>query len=295
VVETRIEEHCNLGVAFYKTGMLDEATREFRRVVELKEDEALAHFYLGLVATKQNDWQEAHRAFRRAVDAGGTQPTALHNMGLCLERLDRLDEAETALGNAAHHARRDARILTAWGIVALRQNRFEVAEGRLERAREVAEGGDLPAPWYWARSVVAAAGEHYEAALEILRDGVERYHRQPVLRNNLAAILEIVGENEQAEQVLRAAEADELVLPQLSKNLGDVMYRAGRYDGAWEAYQRAVKLNPDFGDDTYFKLGNIAYKRLDHATASAMWHKTLQLNPNHHLARTNIDTMSALK
>jgi tetratricopeptide (TPR) repeat protein len=264
-------------------------------VVELKEDKASAHFYLGLVATRQNDWQEAHRAFHRAVEAGGSQPTALHNLGLCLEELGRLDEAETAFADAAHRARRDARILTAWGIAALRQSKFEVAEGRLERAREVAEGGDLPAPWYWARSVVAAVGEHYEAALEILRVGVERYPLQPVLRNNLAAILEIVGENDQAEQTLRAAHADGLVLPQLSKNLGDVLYRAGRYDGAWDAYQRAVKLDTDLGDDTYFKLGNIAYKRLDHATASAMWHKTLQLNPNHQLARTNIDTMSALR
>jgi tetratricopeptide (TPR) repeat protein len=295
VAETRIEEHCNLGIAFYKTGMLEEATREFRRVIELKAEEAPAHFYLGLVATKQNDWQEAHRAFHRVVEVGGPQPTALHNLGLCLEKLGRLDEAEAAFGDATHRARRDTRILTSWGIAALRQNKFEVAEGRLDRAREVAEGNDLPAPWYWARSVVAAVSEDYEAALAILRDGMDRYPRQPVLRNNLAAILEIVGESEQAEQVLRAAHADGLVLPQLSKNLGDVLYRAGRYDDAWDAYQQAVKLHAELGDDTYFKLGNIAYKRLDHATASAMWHKTLQLNPNHQLARTNIDTMSALQ
>ena len=108
-------------------------------------------------------------------------------------------------------------------------------------------------------------------------------------------MLEVIGETEQAEKLLRAAHADGLVLPQLSKNLGDVLYRAGHYDDAWEAYQQAVRLNVDLGDDTYFKLGNIAYKRLDHATASAMWQKTLQLNPRHQLARTNIDTMSALQ
>jgi hypothetical protein len=30
--EARVSEHRNLGVAFYKAGMLDEAVREFRRV-----------------------------------------------------------------------------------------------------------------------------------------------------------------------------------------------------------------------------------------------------------------------
>ncbi len=292
---TRIKEHCNLGVAFYRTGMLEEATREFRRVVELKSDEASAHFYLGLVATKQDDWPEANRAFQRAVDMGGPQPTALHNLALSLEKLGRLDEAEATFGDATHGARRDPRMLTGWGIAAMRQDKFEVAEGRLDRASEVAEPKDLPAVWYWARSIVAAVGEDFETAQSILRDGVERYPRHPVLRNNLAALLEIVGETDQAEKMLRAAHADGLMLPQLSKNLGDVLYRAGRYDEAWDAYQQAVKLHTELGDDTYFKLGNIAYKRFDHATASAMWHKTLQLNPNHQLARTNIDTMSALQ
>ncbi len=294
-VETRIEEHCNLGVAFFKTGMLEEATREFRHVVELKPKEALAHFYLGLVAAKQDDWAEAQRAFHRGVEVGGPQPAMLHNLGLSYEKLDRLDEAEATFGDAAHRARRDPRILTAWGIAAMRQNKFEVAEGRLDRAKEVAEDKQLPVVWYWARSIVAAVRQDFEAAQAVLRDGIDRFARNPVLRNNLAAILEVVGETEQAEQMLRAAHADGLVLPQLSKNLGDVLYRAGRYDDAWNAYQQTVKLNPDLGDDTYFKLGNIAYKRLDHATASAMWHKTLQLNPNHQLARTNLDTMSALQ
>jgi tetratricopeptide (TPR) repeat protein len=275
--------------------MLEEATREFRRAVELKSDEASAHFYLGLVATKQDDWSEAHRAFQRTVDMGGPQPTALHNLALSLEKLGRLDEAEAMFGDATHRARRDPRILTGWAIAAMRQDKFAVAEGRLDRAREVAEPNDLPAVWYWARSIVAAVGEDYETAESVLRDGVERYPRHPVLRNNLAAILEIMGEADQAEKMLRAAHADGLMLPQLSKNLGDVLYRAGRYDEAWDAYQQAVKLHTELGDDTYFKLGNIAYKRFDHATASAMWHKTLQLNPNHQLARTNIDTMSALR
>src|SRR5207245_7668240 len=49
ITDARVEEHRNLGVAFYKTGMLDEATREFRRVAELRPGEAHAHFYIGLV------------------------------------------------------------------------------------------------------------------------------------------------------------------------------------------------------------------------------------------------------
>src|SRR5438552_2702379 len=38
--EGRAEEHRNLGIAFYKTGMLDESLREFRRVLELRGSDA---------------------------------------------------------------------------------------------------------------------------------------------------------------------------------------------------------------------------------------------------------------
>jgi hypothetical protein len=34
--DSRVEEHRNLGIAFYKAGMLEEGLREFRRVVELR-------------------------------------------------------------------------------------------------------------------------------------------------------------------------------------------------------------------------------------------------------------------
>ena len=79
------------------------------------------------------------------------------------------------------------------------------------------------------------------------------------------------------------------------KNLGDLLYRRADYDDAWDAYQRAVKLQPQLGDDVYFKLGNIAYKRRDSELAGALWKTALELNPQHELARTNLETMSALR
>ncbi|HEU0012393.1 MAG TPA: DUF4388 domain-containing protein, partial [Longimicrobium sp.] len=46
VPQARIDEHRNLGIAFYKTGMYDEATREFRRVAELQPRNLDARFHL---------------------------------------------------------------------------------------------------------------------------------------------------------------------------------------------------------------------------------------------------------
>jgi tetratricopeptide (TPR) repeat protein len=294
VVDAQIAEHRNLGVAFYKTGMTEEAAREFRRVVELMDTDATSHFFLGLLTGKQGEWNTAIGEFKRCLELEGPKPTALHNLALSLEQLGRLKDAEAAYGEAATRARHDRRVLTSWGVVALKQRNFEVAGGRLDRAREVSQGEVLPEVWYWAQSLVLVKRENFAEAETVLRTGVEHYPQSATLRNNLAVVLEVMGQVDEAEDTLRGAATEGLVIPQIFKNMGDLHYRTGRYDDAWEAYDRAIKLDPELGDDVYFKLGNIAYRRMDHAKASDMWRMTLQLNPDHQLARTNLDTMNAL-
>jgi tetratricopeptide (TPR) repeat protein len=112
-----------------------------------------------------------------------------------------------------------------------------------------------------------------------------------VLQNNLAVLLEVSGDVQGAETLLRSALAEDAALPQVSKNLGDILYRNGRYDEAAEAYERAAKLNPELGDDLYFKLGNIAYKRRDHIRARESWAQATSLNPGHQLARANLEML----
>jgi tetratricopeptide (TPR) repeat protein len=293
VNDARIEEHRNLGIAFYKAGMLDEAEREFRRVADLRPSEGTAPFHLGLIALRQARWDDAAAAFRHAVERGGPRPAALHNLAYALEQAGRLDEAEAAYGEAAGRAREDGRILTGWGIAALRRDDFPAARERLARARGLHGDRPLPPLWYWAMTLASGADGDNDAALETARAGLEAWPAHAVLRNNLAVLLEASGDIAGAETLLRAALADDPSLPQISKNLADLLYRSGRYDEALDAYERAAKLAPDLGDDLYFKLGNIAFKRRDRARARESWARATALNPGHQLARANLDMLDA--
>lgn len=292
--EARADEHRNLGVAFYRTGMVDEATREFRRVVDLRPADGSAYFHLGLIALRQGHWEAGAAYFSRALEYLGPRATVLANLALSLEKAGRYDEAENAYSEAAALAPRDARILTGWGIVAVHRGEFEVAVGRLDQAREAAAEGALTPLWFWARSLAAAVLDRLPQAEALLRKGLEVYQDHPVLSNNLAVVLELRGDVERAAEVLHRAMTEEQPLPQVAKNLGDLLYRAARYDDAWEAYQRAIRLQPTLGDDVYFRLGNIAYKRQDRQLATEYWNRALELNPRHELARTNLETVSAL-
>jgi tetratricopeptide (TPR) repeat protein len=289
--DSRVDEHRNLGIAFYKAGMLEEALREFRRVTDLRPSDGTAPLFLGLIAVRQARWDEAAEVLRQASDAGVPRSAALHNLGFALEQLGRLDEAEAAYGDAAGRARDDARIVLGWSIVALKRGDNQVAQTRLARARELLNGKPVPALWYWASSLASAGLDDAEGALAAARDGVAAYPNNAVLQNNLAVLLELNGEVEAAEAMLRAALAEDPALPQVSKNLADILYRNGRYEEAAEAYERAAKLNPELGDDLYCKLGNIAYKKRDHARARESWAQATHLNPGHQLARANLEML----
>ena len=291
VNDGRIEEHRNLGIAFYKAAMHDEALREFRRVADLRPTDSSAPFFLGLIALRQGRWEEAVAAFRQAADGSGAKPAALHNLGYALERLGRLDEAEAAYGDAAGRARDDARIMLGWSVAALKRGEHQVAHGRLARTRELLGAKPAPAVWYWASTLAAAGLEDAAGALQAARAGAEAFPASAVLQNNLAVLLELSGDVAGAEAALRAALAEDPSLPQVSKNLADILYRNGRYDEAREAYERAAKLAPDLGDDLYFKLGNIAYRRRDKLVARESWSRATVLNPAHELARANLEML----
>jgi Flp pilus assembly protein TadD len=244
-----------------------------------------------LIAIRQARWEEAAEALRQASDSGVPKPAALHNLGFALEQLGRLDEAEAAYGDAAGRAREDPRIMLGWSIVALKRGDHQVAHTRLVRTRELLKGKPAPALWYWATSLACAGLDDGEGALKAARDGKAAFPSNAVLQNNLAVLLELSGDVDGAEAMLRAALAEDPALPQVSKNLADILYRNGRYEEAAEAYERAAKLNPELGDDLYFKLGNIAYKKRDHARARESWAQATSLNPGHQLARANLEML----
>ncbi len=290
MLEAQIEEHRNLGVAFYRTDMLDEALREFRRVAELRPSEGSAPFYLGLIAARQRQWAEAADHFRQALDRSGPRSALLHNLGVALEHLGRLDQAETVLAEAASRSPDDARIHTSWGILALERHDAGVARQRLQRARELLHDPP-PALWYWAATRAAAGTEDLEYALSLAREGTERHPEDVVLRNNCAVLLEATGSVAEAETLLRETIAADASLPQPFKNLGDLCYRTGRYEDAVTLYDRATALDPTLGDDVFFKLGNLAFRERNADRARDCWERAVALNPGHQLARANLDTL----
>ncbi len=284
----RLEEHKNLGIAFYRTSMFEEAVRELNQVLELAPDDLEAEFYLGLIAFRQGDRNAAATKFGEIRERGGRGPAVYNNLALAIAALDRFADAvqllDEGLKSAPGHA--GLRLTKAW--LQLRQGDPAAAARTLDEYVELASD-DLPALYYSARALAEAMSADLEKAVAVASDGVARHPASAGLAVNAGVIFERKGDVARARELYEQAFEHDSSLPQASKNLGDLLYRGGRYEEAAEAYERALRSDPELGDDVYAKLGNVYYKRRDRKRAIDLWQRALDINPANEVVRTNLE------
>jgi tetratricopeptide (TPR) repeat protein len=292
VSDARVDEHRNLGIAFYKTGMFDEALREFRRVAELRPVDAAAPFFIGLVLMRQGKWPAAADACRAAIAVPSPRPAAFHNLAYALERLGQYDAAEEALEQAAARGGGDdPRVRTSLAVLTMRRGAIGDADSLLAAARSAWGTRPPPAAWYHYASLAAALLGQLDRALALLDEGIAHHPHAAVLYNNLAAVHERRGEAGDAAAAVERGLQEDGTLAQLHKIAGDQAYRAAHYDEALEAYQRAARANPALGTDLYLRIGNILYRRGDIDAALQAWHRALELDPGNAIAQSNVDAV----
>lgn len=289
--ESRVAEHRNLGVAFYRTGMYDEAQREFRRVLELRETDGAARFYLGLVQLQRGEWADAEATLRRAAAEPDATPAVLHNLAYALERLGRLDESGAALADAVARGGADPRVSLSRAMLAIRTGDLATAADALAAARSAWGSRQPSAAWYHAAGLAAALSGDLARATSVLEEGVALHPHAVVLQNNLAAVHERRGSYELAARTVEHALLEDSTSPHLNKNLADYLYRAQRYDEAFEAFTRVARLDGSHGADVYLKLGNIHYRRGAMTEAREAWTRALSIDPENRIVRGNLDAM----
>ena len=288
-----VEEHLNLGLAFYRSGMLEDSVREFRKTLELDAKHPKARAYLGLISLKSGRAQEAAVHFGEMGDTASMTYALHRNHALALERIGRFGDALAALDTAEKLNSDDADLLLARGIVQFKAGDGAGAMGSFKGYQDQVGDGTL-SPMFFAFSVLAAgiAGD-MDRAVEIGREGLKQYPEEGAILVNTGAVLEHRGENEAAESYYERALEHEPVVPQAHKALGDQALRRGDKERAQFQYELAVEADPRLGDDVYIKLGAIALENSKTAEAGALWRRALELNPENHTLQAKLDQIGA--
>jgi tetratricopeptide (TPR) repeat protein len=289
VPRARIDEHRNLGIAFYKTGMYEESTREFRRVAELQPGNPEARFHLGLIGLRKGDDRFALRYLKEVVEIGGVRASAMHDMALALERIGRLQDARFAVDEAARLAPNRPQVLLSRAVLLLKMGDPHAAAEGFARYREVLGAGRPPAAYFAFGLICEAAAGRPDEAVRMGEEGIALHPHSAPLHLHYGAVRERRGEWDAAEALYRRAVEEDGELPQAHKALGDALYRRGVYDEAADSYRRAIQLRPELGDDVYFRLGNIHYKKMERPEAVRLWRRALEINPGNAVVRTNLE------
>ena len=292
--ESRVAEHRNLGVAFYRTAMYDEAQREFRRVLELRDEDTPARFYLGLVHLRRGEWIEAVDTLRAASLQPEAKAPIFHNLAFALEQLGNYAEAEVALAEAIRKAvTEEPRTCLAQAVISIKTGNLQYAQERLDTARTLWGSRQPSAAWFHFAGLAAALSGDVARAVTILEEGVGIHPHAAALHNNLAVAHERRGSYETAARALEHALLEDANVPHLHKNLGDYHYRLQRYDEALEDFTRVVRLSELHGADVHLKLGNIHFRRGALEEARDSWQQALALDPTNRIVQANLGAVSA--
>lgn len=290
--ESEADERRNLGTAFYRSGMLEDAVREFRRVLELHPEDASAMNHLALLALRQGRPREALQRLKQMMEERGPSHAAFVNLAYAMRAMGRHDDALLALEEAERLRAGSPPAALLRTLIHLEKKRFADAEAALAEY-DARLDGRAPAPQYFhLQALLAAARGEAEAAADAAARGLEAHPDAVPLLLTAGVIAERAGRFEEAEALYRHAAEEGPHIPQVHKNLGDLAYRRGQYDEALESYRRAVELDPELGDDIYARLGNLHYKRFEREEALQYWRRSLELNPSNQVVRNNLEVVA---
>jgi tetratricopeptide (TPR) repeat protein len=284
-----VRERLNVGWAYYRAGMFEEAEREFRAIVKAQPSEAGARGRLAILCLRTGRHDEALQHFEALPPEAQGEPGAVRNRALALELADRHDEAVALLEGLSRERPTDRELLLARAIPLLKSGRPRQAWELLRRYRGGFGAEQVPPPLYYAWAILAAAATgDAEGALRVGREGVAQHPSEGAILVNLGVVLEAREQGAAAEALYLRAVSSQPTPPQAHKNLGDLAYRRGDHAGARAHYERAVRIDPELGDDIYLKLGNLSYREGDRELALQHWRRALELNPRNEVVRTNL-------
>jgi tetratricopeptide (TPR) repeat protein len=286
-----LQQHLNVGTAFYRSGMFEDAEREFEQALEIDPKQARANFMMGLIAFRRGKLEDSLHHFG-SMPPGSGDYSVHRNTALALELMGRYEDALRELDAALIARPEDHEVHLARAIVHFKSRNVKQALEAL-RAYRTSPKVKRPSARYYAYTVLASAvAGDLDYAVAVGREGMTQYPESGPILVNTAAALERRGEVEVASALYKRAIALTPPVPQAHKNLGDQAFAHGDMLGAQTQYEKAVKLSPRLGDDVYLRLGSLAYKGNDRDMALLLWRRALDLNPHNETVKANLEMLA---
>ncbi len=280
-----ISEHKNLGFAFYKTEMYDEAEREYKKILDAEDDNTEALFYLGLIELRRGNYG-ASRQYLSRVSEREKNLSAYTNLGYVCTKLNLHDEAIEYLNRAKELAADNLKVKCNLGIAFYDRGDLDMSSQIFKEIIE--KSPETITPYIYLPLIHLKQGKSDES-IHLLQDAIDRFPRFTMFKNNLAVVYESVGKPEEAEKLFRQAletnPRDEIIC----RNLADFYYETQILGAAKELFEKIPDDRMDW--KVLFKLGNIYLRQGDSNRALRFWEKARELNPSEEIITRNIEVL----
>lgn len=291
--ETDVGDRHNLGLAFFRTGMLEDSAREFRRVLELAPDDMRARFHLAMISMRQGEFRDAARELVQLARRHGPNYAVLMNLATSFRCMRRTEDALLALNEAENVRPGSPAVALSRAATYLLMQELDETRKALQEYRVRLAADEKPdATYFYHAAMTEAIGGDASRAQAICWEGLETHGDSAPLLVLAGLAAERLGDNDGAELFYRRAIEVEPNLAQAHKNLGDMAYTRGAMDEAMRLYQRATELAPELGDDVYARLGALHYKARNREAAVRSWSRALELNPANGAVRNRLEVLS---
>jgi len=209
--DEKIAGHLDQGNSLMRKGALNEAMQEFREVVAVTPDSALAHHQLGLAAALSQNTHLAKKEFQAATNLKPSDAIGHYNLGVTYQSLGKSAQAEHEFHIAAAL---DPKLWQA-----------ELSLGNL----------------YAMQDKLAQAQHAYRRALT-------RNPKSAAAHNNLASILSLQGHYEPAIEEFQEALSINSESASSHYGLGLALFKSKSYKQSIQEFKRALALDPTILD-----------------------------------------------
>lgn len=280
-----VEEFKNLGYAFFKTEMYDEAQREYRKILEIEPSSSEGNFYLGLIEMRRENWSAA-LTLLQASAAKEKRANVLNNIGIVLERLDIRDEALKYFEQALGVDPKNKKALLNLGRHWYRLDEFSKARDCFMRALET---DDASYESYCYLPLVFFKLDDRNKAVEYFQAGRDKFPQGVELLINFAVLSEGTGKPEEAEKIFRRVLEVSPNHAVARRKLANFYYVQQLFGAAKEEYEKVPDAKRDF--EVYLRLGEVYLKQGDRKKALALWEKAYELNPEDQILVKNLEIL----
>ncbi len=281
-----VSEYKNLGFAFYKTEMYDEAEREYKKILDIDGTDPEAFFYLGLIELMRGEMKTAREQLVRSAEKE-KRASVLTNAGYVCIKMECYDEAIAYLQTARELMPDSLKMKCNLAIALFNKGNHDEAEVLL---REVIKESPATITPYMYLPMILVERKNFEDAAQTLQEAVDHFPRMTAFKNNLAVLYESMDRPEDAEKLYRQALEVDPHNKKICKNLADFYYKTQILGAARELFEKIADTYNDW--QIFFKLGNIHLRQGDKEKALEYWYKASELNPSEQLIARNIEVLT---